>query len=89
MPYVILSEERSVKNQNVFSYFTLLEYRQLKYRSFACTEDIVVKEVIANGLFVVYLAIKHMALTSLNSLTSPFAKVKLKYKTEKQWKMMF
>ena len=47
-------------------------------RTFACTEVIVVKEVIAIAFLVVYLAIKHMALTSLtplNPLTSPFAKV--------------
>ena len=55
--------------------------------SLACTEVIVVKEVITPfgrqklqpiAFFVVYLAIKHMALTSLtslNSLTSTFAKV--------------
>ena len=44
-------------------------------------------EVIANSFFVVYLAIKHLALTSLtslNSLTSPFAKVEFVILTLKE-----
>ena len=50
------------------------------YESLSSYHSLRSLEVITNSLLGVYLAIKHMALTSLtslNSLTFPFAKVEL------------